>query len=241
MQQSAWERFLYDLERTLYMELPVLLASFFLLYILIKHFRREKLSYLFLIYTMNCILLFVGLGIQRIFFPTTGRASTIIGETANTIFAIIELFVFNVFFFRIIESKTSKKFLLLFSGGFVVMIIFFFAKISDVHANRADIMKVSIVVNVLEFSVFLIAILSYFIEIFTKPPTQDLTRSPAFWISSGFFIYILASLPMLIFSEYIWTENKKLYFLLFSFHYASLTLLLFTIAKAFLCRKPIPT
>jgi len=241
MQQSAWEIFLNTLEKTFYTQLPVILACFFLLYILIHHLRKEKLSYLFLIYTISCILLFMGINIQSIFFPATGKANTVIGETANTFFAIIELFVFIAFFLQIIESRTSKKFLFLFSGGFVVAIILFFAKVLNVSTSRDDIMQASIAVNILEFLTFLIAILSYFIELFTKPPTQNLTKSPAFWISSGLFIYILASLPLLIFSEYIWVESKKSYFLLFSFHYASLTLLFLTIAKAFLCRKPITT
>jgi hypothetical protein len=102
-------------------------------------------------------------------------------------------------------------------------------------------MKASLVVNIVEFTIFLVAILSYFIELFTKPPTQDLAKSPAFWISSGLFIYILVSLPFLLLAEYIWVESRNLYYLLISLHFLSLSLLLLTISKAFLCREPLTT
>jgi hypothetical protein len=165
----------------------------------------------------------------------------IVIESANTFFAISELCIFTTFFFQIIDSKTFKKLLVLLCGCFLVAIILFFRKVLDDTTNRDEILKASIVVNILEFSIFLLAVLSYFIELFKKPPTQDITQSPAFWIASGFFVYILVSLPMLLFTEYIWIENRKLYFLLFSLHFIAMALLLLTIAKAFLCRKPITT
>ena len=241
MEQSTWERFLHALKDIYYMPCIVLFASFFLLYTIIKHSRKERLSYLFLTYSISCILLFGGLNTQRVFFPTTTRNSTIIDESSNTFFAIIELCVFIIFFYKIIESRISKKFLLFFSAVFFISVLFFVTKVLDVNSNKSEILKASILVNIIEFSIFLIAILSYFIELFKKPPTLDLTQSPSFWISSGLFIYILVSLPLLFFSGYIWVENRVLYSLLFAIHFLSLSLLLFTIAKAFLCRRPIVT
>lgn len=239
MKRPAWEAYFYTQEKTFYTEFIVLLASFFLLFILIKNFKKEKFTYLFLLYTISCLILFLGHDIQRIFFPAKGKAGTIITETFNNFFAVVEFCVFITFFVNITDSRNSKRLLLFFSGGFVLAFMLFINKVLDVDADMFEILTASVWVNIIEFSVFLIAILAYFIELFKKPPTKNLANSPAFWISCGLFIYVLVSLPMLLFTEYIWTVDRRLFYLLFSFHFLSFSLFLFTIAKAFLCRQPI--
>lgn len=241
MKETSWKNFLTFFERTFFTEFTVILTTFFLLYVIIKHYPKKKFAYLFLMYAIACLILFIALPIQMFFFPVEGRLRTVILESANTFFAICELYVFITFFFQIIESKKTKKTFFLLLSAFFISIIVFFATVLDANTGRTEIAKVSIAVNILEFSIFLVAILSYFNELFTKPPTQDLANSPAFWISSGLFIYILISLPMLLFSEYIMMANRSLYYLLFSLHFLSLALLLFTICKAFLCREPLTT
>jgi hypothetical protein len=192
-------------------------------------------------YAISCLILFIGTPVQRIFFPTQGRLSTVIDECANTVFAISELCVFVIFFFQIITSRNSKRLLLLLSGVCLISIVFFGAQVYNIETTRSEIMTASVIVNIVEFAVFLVGILTYFVELFTRPPTRDLGRSPDFWISSGLFIYILASLPLLLFGEYIWIERRSLYFLLFSLHFLSLSLLLLTISKAFLCQELLTT
>lgn len=239
MEQLRWKTFFNFLQRTFYTEIIVILASFLLLYITIRYFHKRKYAHLFLLYAISCLFLFVGLAIQSIYFPLKGLTSTIVIESANTLFSISELSIFIVFFFQIIESKNSKKLLLLFLVAFFISVILFLAKVLNLSSESSDIMKASLVVLLLEFLIFLVAILSYFMELFTKPPTRDLARSPAFWISSGLFIYILASLPVILFAEYVWLDDKKLYYSLFSLHFLSLSLLLATIIKAFLCGEPL--
>lgn len=241
MNAKGWNDYLNLIEKYYYTEIIVFLTSFFLLSIIIRYFSKKKFANLFLTYALGCILLFAGLSFKLIFIPMNDRLSTVIIECANTIFAIIELGVFLTFFFQIIYSQTAKKLLLLFSIGFIVSVIFFFATALDIGNNNTEIRKASLTVNILEFSIFLVAILFYYIELFTKPPTLDLARSPAFWISSGLFIYILASLPFLLIAEYLWVQNKQLFYLIFSLHYLSLSLLLLTISKAFLCEQPLTT
>lgn len=239
MEQAAWKRLLTFYEKTYYTEIVVILASLFLLYVIIKYFSKKKFAYLFLVYAITCIILFLGFPIQRSVFPPTGRLGTVVIESVNTLFAISELSVFIIFFFQIINSKSSKKLLLLILSLFFISIIYFLSKLLNLNSDRSEIMKASLFVNILEFSIFLVAVLSYFMELFTKPPTQNLALSPAFWISSGLFIYILGSLPLLLFAEYIWAANRNLYYLLFSIHFLSLSLLLLTISKAFLCPEPL--
>ena len=239
MEQSVWDRLAAHWATTYYIELIVIIVAIGLLFITIK-FNKERLSYLFVIYSLLCIVHFSLADILRVFFGLQGKSVIMFIETLNSIFTLVELCVFIIYFFHIIESRASKKVLSFLLSFFAIAFIVFMIKLFDVNSEKSDITKSSVIVNVVEFCILLIAIFLYFIQLFTKPPTLNLANSPAFWIASGLFIYILVSLPMLLFNEHL-RIGKDLYFLLFVFHYISLLLLLMTISKAFLCRQPITT
>jgi len=238
MKPSPWERLITRLENTFFLEVIVTLMAFIVLYIAIRSIKKEKLSFLFVVYSLSCITLFAGVNIQKFFFPLNASAMPVFTEILNAAFAISELSVFFIFFSKAIESKSSKKIIVSLVICFVISIIYFILKIIEPKFDVIEIRKASVVVNIVEFAALLIAILLYFIQLFTKPPTLNLIHRPSFWISSGLFIYILVSLPLLLFSEHVLIP-MNIYYLLFVFHYVSLTLLLLTISKAFLCELPI--
>ena len=238
MEHSAWKKLLDGLSHTFYLEVPVTFAALLAIYTILRKFQSKKLSYLFMAYSLACLVLFLGTNIQRFFHYLSGRSITVFIETVNTFFAISELLIFTIFFTDIIDSKPLKKLLISLACIFAIPLTLFFQKLTNSGSDRLDILKASIIINTSEFAILLIAIFLYFIQLFTKPPTLNLTQSPPFWISSGLFIYILVSLPMLLFTEHLWKRSPDLYYFLFSLHYISLTFLLLTINKAFLCRQP---
>ena len=119
MGPRGWDIFLDLLESTYYTQIVVTMTSVFLLYVILRKLPRKRLAYLFLVYAISCIVLFVGLAIHLIFSTATGRRNAVIIESANTLFAICELCVFLIFFFQVIDSKISKRFLLIFSAAFI--------------------------------------------------------------------------------------------------------------------------
>ena len=128
MGPRGWDIFLDLLESTYYTQIVVTMTSVFLLYVILRKLPRKRLAYLFLVYAISCIVLFVGLAIHLIFSTATGRRNAVIIESANTLFAICELCVFLIFFFQVIDSKISKRFLLIFSAAFFISVAFFFRK-----------------------------------------------------------------------------------------------------------------
>jgi hypothetical protein len=239
MERSAWDRLVIHWSATYFIELIVIIVAVCVLFITRKR-NKEKLYYLFVIYSLMCIVLFSLTEIGRVFFHLSGKASIMFVESLNSVFTLIELCVFIIYFFHIIESATSKKVLSFLFGFFAIAFIVFMIKLFEINSELSEISKSSVIVNIVEFCILLITIFLYFIQLFTKPPTLNLANSPAFWIASGLFIYILVSLPMLLFNEHLKIE-KDLYHLLFVLHYISLLLLLLTISKAFLCRQPLTT
>ncbi len=240
VRMDNWElkHFIAVMERTLFLEPVIIILSLYLLHIVIKQTKKQQFSYLFLIYSLACLLIFLVSPIQRFYFPLGGRGVSVFIESLNSVFVVTELLVFGIYFIKILDSKKARNSVKILICLFVVVTILFFSKLVNPSFGTGEIQRASAGLNIIEFGILLVAIFSYFIQLFTKPPTLILIQSPSFWISSGLFIYILVSLPMLLFSVHSFLE-RDLYYLVFVFHYTALALLLLILSKALLCRYPI--
>ena len=206
----------------------------------LKNFRKENTYTYFILYSISCFLLFSLSDIFKIISPYT-RNKIIIIEAGNTLFELIELFVFYYFFMHVLRSNFVQLLMKLSFVFLLIFVVLFFIKLNDQNFTGTEVLRLSTLIGSIKFFMLLIPIFTYFFEIFSIDPIKDIFYSPSLWITSGLFLYCLATLPFLLISDSLYNSNKSLYFLMFSIHFLSLSFLFLTIIKAFTCRKPIIT
>jgi len=227
---------------TYYTTPVVIMCSLLTIIIGVKSHRREKSSILFIIYSLSCLILFIGSDLYTALYQykasPPSRNKSVILQSANTIFALFELFTFYYYYLQIIKSRlthwTMKFSLILF---FSIAIVFFI-KIKDKEFGIFDIRQFSALIATIEFFLLLLPVFIYLFELFKNESVKEIKQSPSFWINSGLFVYILITLPFLIISESL---PKPVYYFMYFLHSISLNILLLSVIKAFLCRKPITT
>ena len=207
----------------------------------IKNYCKDKVYTLFILYAVCCFVLFSSVDIVRITLHLSTRNWSIFTETSNTLFELIELFVFYYFFLNIIKSNFVQLIMKLSFVIFLIFVILFFIKISDDNLTRNEVIRLSTLIGSIKFFMMLLPIFTYFFELVGGDPIKDILYSPSLWITSGLFLYCLATLPFLLISDSLGESNRSLYLFMFSIHYLSLSFLLLTIIKAFTCRKPLIT
>jgi hypothetical protein len=241
MEQTFWEKINNDLGNTYYTIPVVIISSLLVIITGIKLHLKEKSSILFIIYSLCCLILFVGSELFKILYQykaSTSRIKIAILQSGNTLFALIELFIFYYYYSKITKLKfmhLAMKFSFIL---FLAIVFVFFLKLNDKKFEKFYIHQFSALIATIEFFLLLLPIFVYLFELFKNESIKEIKQSPSFWVNSGLFIYILVTLPFLIISESI---RKPLYYFMYSLHFVSLSILLLTITKAFLCRKPIIT
>ena len=242
MEQTFWEKTNIVWANTYYTIPVVILCSLLTIIIGSRFHRKDKLSILFIAYSSCCLILFAGLDVftalNQYKVSSTSRTKTAIYQSANTLFALFELFIFYYYYLKIINSKFAHSMMKISFILFFFIVLTFFMKLNDKQFEFFDIRQFSALIATIEFFLLLLPVFIYLFELFKNETVTEIKRSPSLWISSGLFIYILVSLPFLIISESI---PRPLNYFMYSLHFVSLSILLLTITKAFLCRKPITT
>jgi hypothetical protein len=239
MDNSFFEKLFSDWSKTYYTEPVLTIFSLMTIILGIKNYRKEKIYTFFIVYSISCFFLILISGVLRVTFPIND--SIIIIETGNTLFEFIELSVFYYFFLQIINSNVVRLVMKFSFITFLILVILFLVKITDQNFNKNQVIQFSTLIGSIKFFLFLIPIFTYFFELFINDPVKDIFHGPSLWITSGLFLYCLATLPFLLISDSLHKSDKSLYFLMFSIHFLSLSFLFLTIIKAFVCRRPITT
>ena len=241
MGNSLFERLFSDWSKVYFTAPVACIISLIAIILGLKNFRREKTYVHFILYSISCFLLFSLDAIFKIISPLGARSKSIILETGNTTFELIELFVFYYFFLNIIKSNFVQLLMKLSFVAFLIFVVLFFIKLNDQNFTRTEIVHLSTLIGSIKFFMLLIPIFTYFFELFGSDPFKNIFYSPSLWITSGLFLYCLATLPFLLISDSLARSDRPLYLLMFSIHFLSLSFLLLTIIKAFICRRPIIT
>ena len=241
MDDSFFKKLFFDWSKVYYTTPIVIVCSFLAIVFGIKYYQKEKTHILFIIYSISTFLLFLLAESFTIISLKTSRNKAAIIETGNILFEFIELSVFYYFFLQIINSNVVRLIMKSSFIVFLILVILFFVKVNDQNLSKNQVVQFSALIGSIKIFLFLIPIFTYFFELFTKDPVNDIFYSPSLWITSGLFLYCLSTLPFLLISDSLGTSNRSLYFLMFSIHFLSLSLLFLTIIKAFTCKKPITT
>ena len=241
MDNSFLKKLFFEWSRVYYTTPMVIFCSFLAIFFGIKYYQKEKTYIFFILYSIITFLLFLPVKIFVIMLLPPSRNKTAILHTGNTLFELIEFFVFYYFFQQIIKSNFARSVMKLSLISLLSLSILFIVKISDQNFSKEQIIRLSTFIWSVKFFLLLVPILAYFFEIFRTDPLKDISQSPSLWIISGLFFYTLATLPFILISEFLFESDKPLYYLMFSIHFLSLSFLFLTIIKAFTCRKLIIT
>jgi len=242
MEQTFWEKINSMWSNTYYTTPVVIMCSILAIIIGIKFHRKGKTSILFIIYALCCFILFIGSDLLTALYqykasPPSRNKSAIL-QSANTLFGLFELFTFYYYYLQIIKSRVTHWTMKFSFILFFTIVIVFFMKLNDKKFEIFDIRQFSALVATIEFFLLLLPVFICLFELFKNESIKEIQQRPLLWINSGLFIYILVTLPFLIISESL---PKPLYFFMYFLHSVSLCILLLSVIKAFLCRKPITT
>ncbi len=236
MDKTKWERLFELWNEEYYTKFILLFCIIIALIIGIKFYRKEKTYISFLLYISLSLIFFLALPIIYVIKDLHGRSAAVFDEVWNTVFALVEFIIFYYFFLKILNAKIIKLLMRISFLPIFILSSIFFIKITDPEFSRNQIIKLSFQINIVEFFLLLIPCLIYFYELFTKEASQILSKSPAFWITTGIFIYCVVSLPFLLIGDNLAINYKGLYHMMYGVHYISFSFLFISFAKAFLCK-----
>lgn len=239
MEKTVWERLVTGWTNMHYTGILWFICSLFALIVGIKYYRKDRSYQLFILYCLsNTFLLNIVNNFINYSFNLKGIRHVIYLETANTLFALLEITAFFYLFKEILNIKFVKHMIKICWIVFLFFCVIFFWKTIENKPTESQITNNSFIINCIEFFMLLFLCLLYFYELLTKETRQviPLTQSPSFWIISGLFFYCIVSLPVLLIGYKLFITNRDLYFIMFSIHYLSLSFLSLCLAKAFSCK-----
>jgi hypothetical protein len=221
---------------------PVVLLTFvisFAIGLLYNH--REKERIFFALYFFAGVVLFVLASPIQAVLKVAGWKVDVFNEVANTGFEIVEFIAFQHFFKKCFRHENLRRISDIFLIVLTIICLTFFTAIASHGYSKETLREHSFLINVIEFFFLSFLCLAYFYELFTEPPKINLLERPSFFITTSVFFYSVLLIPFFIIARALWREEHAIFFVLFSCHYLLLTIVLITISKAFLCRKPITT
>jgi hypothetical protein len=230
---SYWEQF--------YFAEPLLICCILVsLVISCKYFSRDKMGILFVIYNIANLYLFAFIDYLFLFKSNNFKSFQLFSEINNTIYELLEIFIFLTFYSLTIKYFRVRLALI------ICFAIYFFFSIAYIFAllyldnSQYQLEKFSYLLSSFELCILLFFSLLYYLNLFKQPLIADLKTSPSFWVNTGIFFYSITAIPF--FSIYYDVEkSSNLYHLFTAAHFITLGLLTLSIARAYLCKKQLTT
>lgn len=219
-----------------YTEVFLILCIIFVLISCVKFFKKSKTHLYFLIYYGACFHLYFIINIIY-YLDQKGRPHLLLTETSNTIFQLIELFVFAkyLFFQRIIFLKEEhiNRIIYIFAAFSSMFILWIFMP----KTKTIDINRFSYFLTVLELIILLALTLIYFLTLFKRPTLVNLTKTPSFWISTVLLFYCLIAIPFFTVANDIMPINVIFFSGVYACHTIFLAFLVLTTSLVFIWKK----
>jgi len=225
--------------KTLFLE-PLLILLFIGCFVIsITRHKKEKERLYFIPYFFAGIALFTVYSPPILLALYRGRQFVVMEETTNTVFEFTEFLAFYFFLKKCLAYRIFKNILTVLFILLIVVIAGFFVALTLPGYSVYYIKQHSLFINVIEFSFLCIMCLAYFYEVFTSEPQKQLFKRPSLLIITSAFFYSALMLPFFAIANVVGSKERLTYYLLFSFHFVLLGILLISIARAFLQRLPI--
>ena len=216
-------------------------CSLFALIVGIQNYRRERIYFFFILYTLATLICLVIWDCSNAQIINNSK-KLITLETVNTLFTILEISIFAYFFNAVINSKYAKIFLRISVITVYTLSSIFFILTFTSQLTNVNVLAFSYLVNISEFILLLLLCLVYFYELFDQNrQLPAFKKTASFLIVVGLFFYTLISFPFLLIGDKLLSYSKGLFYAMFSMHYISIGILFICLAKAFKCKTSLTT
>lgn len=202
----------------------------------IIYVRKQKIGLLFLLY-LGFDFLILNVDIFLIsFLERTDKLAFKFVVIGNSLISAVELFIYNYFFYKVIQNKRIRFALKLTSFSFTLLLILTLFNIQfGLLWTTGYSTKV---LSSIGFIFLLIPCSVFYFEIINIKSGINLQDRPSFWITTGIFFYAMISIPYYLVDMYFLREQYEyrtalsvaLFIIPFSINF------LFLI-KAFVCKR----
>jgi len=167
MNERGYSYIISRLKNDLFLEIIVVIVSFYLFFRLLNGFKKNKIEALFLVYSASLVYLFTfGSDISlSVIFQENYFQKKLILEIGNITFSIIEAFTFYFYFKNLSLSKKTQTLINISGSVFLAFLCFCaFLIFQSSDAYRA-LYNLSFVINIVEFFLLFFICLSYYSNI----------------------------------------------------------------------------
>lgn len=195
--------------------------------------KRKKNSLLknFIVYFAFFLFDIIGCDIYQLFF---NKLNFRYDEYIDYLFTLVELLIFSIFFYNILNNTILKKLIQVITLAFILFAIvsiltnkYFYYAISQQARNR---------IYTIEAIVLIFYCVFYYIGLFKKSIYPDLINEPSFWIVTGISFFMICTLPYSLMEIYLLKNFKLIGYQLYSIFYVFYILLFIMIIKGFYCK-----
>ena len=157
-----------------------------------------------------------------------------LADYVDYFFTLIELLIFSHFYYNLTSNIAVKK--LVISLNLIFSAFFLYMLITDKEFSSSISVTTKNQVYTIEGIVLLLICLSYFFELFKKPPLSKLKNDPVFWVSTGLLFFLTCTLPFSFLENYIRKYHHNLLYWTYPIFYIFYILLFLMIIRAYLCK-----
>jgi hypothetical protein len=230
---SRWQDFYYT-------DLLMLLVEICALIIAFRFALKDTTGKFFMFYIFSDLLiLMVDMYLENN-VSISGKQTSNFMYLTNTIVALAELFVYYIFFSKVLVGKKIKTtMVVLFTIFLIIELVYIFTKFRFLFPSNRF---VSTIIGSLEFALLIPPCFLFFWQLLNERSSIPLTKRPSFWIVTGIFFYSLISIPFYILSTYLLKHNLEFFTIASAaLFYFPFTLNFVFLSIAFLCKKPLTT
>lgn len=161
-----------------------------------------------------------------------------LNEYADYFFTLLEMIIFSHIYYWLTDNTTIKRVIFFVNAFFVSFFLYMLFR--DRHFPEYISQTTQEEVYTVEGILLLPICISYFVQLFRKPPYPNLKNEPGFWISAGMLSFLACTLPYSILENYVSKGSFFLLLQLYSIFYIFYILLFLAIIRAYLCKPKKP-
>ncbi len=192
------------------------------------------------LYTITFLLILITAAVSQVISEEkySYKLLNSLNEYSDYFFTLFEMVIFSHIYYQLIDNNTIKKVILLVNVLFISFFLYMLLQDKDFpeYISQPTQEKVYTVEGILLLPICI----SYFIQLFRKPPSLNLKNEPGFWISIGLLFFLTCTLPYSILENYVSKRSFFLLLQLYSIFYIFYIFLFLTIIRAYLCPRENP-
>lgn len=212
---------------------PILILCILFTTIILKKSAKKE-SGIFLLYAIAGLFLFISDEITK-FLIEPNRLRTLLFETSNTFFGLVEIIVFYIFFERLIIQRRTTFIFRIGLFVFTLITIVFLHKMYSSEL-RTQIVSLSEKLTSIEFIFLLVPFLSYSYLLLQPNTTLKHSLDKSIWIITSLVVYLSLGIPFFLIQSNMFKIEKNLYCIMQSLHHISLAILYLTIASSYMTK-----